>query len=237
MERIFWEWEYLLLIMCMSYLLGSIPFSHFVAKRHGKNLRKEGSGNIGAMNVWRTTRKIWPLAAALIGDIGKGVVVMAIAFWVSTIQHFSPSTTLWAFALASALVVIGHNWPIWLNFKGGKGLACLLGAVLFLNPGAGFAALGTIIAAIFLTEFVMTSMEFKKPIPRKTGVKGFFEKAFSVLGAQVLGRVLGIAGVLPIMWFFFGHRMFWITLAAVLIALLKHMGRAKRYWTDLRAGV
>jgi len=231
------EGVYLVAIMCISYLIGSIPFSHLVAKRHGKDLSKEGSGNIGAMNVWRATKKIGPLLTALIGDVGKGVVVMAIAFGVSRIQHFSPSLTLWLFALAAAFVVIGHNWPVSLGFKGGKGLACLLGAVLFLNPGAGFAAVGVVIATVWLTEFVMTTMEFKEPMPRKAGFKGLFKKAFSVLGSQVLGRIIGIAGTLPIIWFCFGHQLFWIALGATIIALLKHVGRVRRYLSDLAVGV
>ncbi|MBU3918790.1 glycerol-3-phosphate acyltransferase [Patescibacteria group bacterium] len=225
--------EWIVAISFISYLLGSIPFSYIVAKSYGKNLHKEGSGNVGAMNVWRSTRKFWPLFSAFTGDVGKGSIAMAIATIFSNWHNASPLLTTWALAFACAFVVIGHNWPIWLNFKGGKGLACLLGVVLFLNLGAGFAALGVIIAAIFLTEFVMTSMEFKKSIPRKAGAKGFFKKAFSVLGAQVLGRVIGIALTPAMMWFFFGQRVFWIALAGVVIALFKHMPRLNRYLRDL----
>ena len=231
------EGVYLFAIACISYLLGSIPFSHLVAKKYGKDLYKEGSGNIGAMNVWRATRKIGPLLSALLGDIGKGVVVMAIAAWISRSEYFSQPLTLWALALAAAFVVIGHNWPIYLNFKGGKGLACLIGVVLFLNPGAAFAAVGTVIAVLSITEYLMTTMEFKEPASRKAGLKGFFEKAFSVFGSQVLGRAIGIAGTLPMIWFCFGHQLFWIALGATIISLLKHVGRTRRYLSGLAAGV
>jgi acyl phosphate:glycerol-3-phosphate acyltransferase len=125
-----------------GYLLGSIPFGVIVTRLGGAgDVRSIGSGNIGATNVLRTGRK--DLAAAtLIGDAGKGVVAVLIAraVWGET-----------AGALAGGAAFAGHLFPVWLKFKGGKGVATALGIMLAAVWPAGCLALLTWIAvfAIF----------------------------------------------------------------------------------------
>jgi glycerol-3-phosphate acyltransferase PlsY len=131
---------------CLSlgaYVLGSIPFGLLLTKYFGKvDIRKVGSGNIGATNVLRTGNK--PLAAAtLLLDGGKG----ALAVFIGQLLNIDPSLPM----LMGFLAVIGHCFPVWLKFKGGKGVATALGTILALYWLLGLAMLGiwAIIAAIF----------------------------------------------------------------------------------------
>ena len=111
-------WGFLIFLFC--YLLGSIPFSYLIAAFYGKNLYQIGSKNIGAANVWRATGKFEAFLMSLIGDAGKGALAMSLAekFSESCFIHY----LLYAQAIAAFAVVLGHNWPIYLKFKGGRGL-------------------------------------------------------------------------------------------------------------------
>lgn len=113
-----------------GYLLGSIPFGLILTKLAGLgDIRHIGSGNIGATNVLRTGNK--PLAlATLLLDGGKGAVAVLIA------THFSQSFAV----IAGAAALVGHLFPVWLGFKGGKGVATTLGTLLAVNWIVGIAA-------------------------------------------------------------------------------------------------
>ena len=134
-------WPYYLAALAGGYLLGSIPFGLILTKLAGAgDVRKIGSGNIGATNVLRTGRK-GLAAATLILDGAKGAVAVVIA------GHWGPDLALLA-ALGS---VLGHLFPIWLKFKGGKGVATTLGVLLAIDWPVGLAACVTwlVIAALF----------------------------------------------------------------------------------------
>jgi len=111
----------LLAAIVLGYLLGSIPFGVLITKAAGAgDLRKVGSGNIGATNVLRTGRKDLALLT-LLGDGGKGLVAVLIV------------RTLWghdADVVAGAAAFVGHLFPVWLGFKGGKGVATFFGVLL-----------------------------------------------------------------------------------------------------------
>lgn len=113
-------------IIIFSYLLGSIPFGLVVTRLMSKvDIRKLGSGNIGVTNVLRTAG-VLPALLTLLGDVGKGMVAVFLA------RYFTGES---AFALlAGAFATIGHNWPIFLNFKGGKGVASAAGMLLAYRP-------------------------------------------------------------------------------------------------------
>ena len=114
------------LLVAFGYLLGSIPFGVILTRLFGAgDLRQIGSGNIGATNVLRTGRK--ELAAAtLILDGAKGAVAVLLA------RHFVPELGEHAAMIAGAAAMIGHCYPVWLQFRGGKGVATLLGLALAL---------------------------------------------------------------------------------------------------------
>src|SRR3981189_1762307 len=128
--------------LVLGYLLGSIPFGLILTKLAGtQDLRSIGSGNIGATNVLRTGHKGLALATLLL-DGGKGAIaVLAIG----TIM--APPAAL----IAGVAAVVGHNFPVWLRFKGGKGVATTLGTMCAAVPLVGLLACVTwlAVAAIF----------------------------------------------------------------------------------------
>ncbi|HET7578567.1 MAG TPA: glycerol-3-phosphate 1-O-acyltransferase PlsY [Bacillales bacterium] len=130
----------------IAYLLGSISFSYLITKIIMKeDIRKHGSGNAGATNTLRVIG-IGPAVAVLLLDILKGAVAVWIASWIGGGE--------WAEALAGLFAIVGHNWPVFFGFRGGKGVATTIGvfAVLFFIPSiyAGILA----ILLIILTRYV-----------------------------------------------------------------------------------
>ena len=117
-----------------GYLLGSVPFGLVITRALGLgDLRQIGSGNIGATNVLRTGNKGAALATLLL-DSGKGAIAVMLA------RHFAGET---AAILAGGAAFLGHCFPIWLRFKGGKGVATFLGTVIALNWPLGLIACAT----------------------------------------------------------------------------------------------
>jgi glycerol-3-phosphate acyltransferase PlsY len=150
------------LIPVVAYLLGSIPFGLLIVKAQGgPDIRAIGSGNIGAANVTRHAGKFAGILTLLF-DAGKGYL----AVWLAT--HFSRGNIRWIM-VAAVCAVVGHMFPIWLNFKGGKGVATGLGVFLpiaWQAVAAGivlwlvvvifwrYSSLGSISAAVALPFFV-----------------------------------------------------------------------------------
>jgi acyl phosphate:glycerol-3-phosphate acyltransferase len=134
-------WPYYLAALLGGYLLGSIPFGMVLTRLAGLgDIRKIGSGNIGATNVLRTGRK-GLAAATLLLDAAKGAVAVLIgAMW-------GPDTAI----IAGLGALLGHLFPVWLNFKGGKGMATALGVLLALDWRVGLACCVTwlVVAGIF----------------------------------------------------------------------------------------
>ena len=123
-----------------GYLLGSIPFGVIATKLGGAgDLRSIGSGNIGATNVLRTGRKDLALIT-LIGDGGKGALAVGLAWWMA---REAPEQQPLLMALAGGSAFLGHLFPVWLKFKGGKGVATFLGTLLAAVWPAGLAACAT----------------------------------------------------------------------------------------------
>ncbi|TVS98563.1 glycerol-3-phosphate acyltransferase [Wolbachia pipientis] len=113
------------IILILSYILGSIPFSLIIAKINGINLREVGSGNIGATNVARTGNKRLAVLALFLDSL-KGFV------GVYTAQQFCDNNDFYIY-VSAILAVLGHMSPIWLRFNGGKGVATTLGVLVALN--------------------------------------------------------------------------------------------------------
>jgi glycerol-3-phosphate acyltransferase PlsY len=130
----------LLLTAVLAYLLGSIPFGILVTRAMGLgDLRQIGSGNIGATNVLRTGNKRAALATLLL-DGGKGAVAVLLARWLLAED---------AAQVAGLAAFLGHLYPVWLGFKGGKGVATFLGLFLALDWQMGAALCGTwLLAAV-----------------------------------------------------------------------------------------
>ena len=132
---------FILEALVIGYLLGSIPFGLFFAFASGAgDVRKIGSGNIGATNVLRTGKK-WAAAATLLCDGLKGAAAVLIAW-----QFLPPGCEIFA-ALAA---VLGHIFPVWLHFKGGKGVATFLGVCIALYWPAGLLVATTWLVAALI---------------------------------------------------------------------------------------
>ena len=121
------------LALALAYLLGSIPFALIAGKLHGVDLREAGSGNLGATNVFRTLGRTAGVAVMVL-DIAKGAAAVLVAV--------ALTNNPWPLA-ASALAILGHVFPVWTHFKGGKGVATFLGTLLAATPWVGVLACAT----------------------------------------------------------------------------------------------
>jgi glycerol-3-phosphate acyltransferase PlsY len=134
-----------LIIVALGYLVGSVPFAFLLSRRRGIDLRTVGSGNVGASNVLRSSGV--PIAiAAMVLDALKGAVAVLVASPIS----IGPATPV-AAGLAS---VVGHIYPVWLGFKGGKGVATAAGVFGVLAPAALATASAVFILAVWTTRYI-----------------------------------------------------------------------------------
>jgi len=150
-------------LVVAAYLIGSIPFSYLVVRVFaGADIRQHGSRNVGATNVARTFGKL-PGIIALVLDIAKGYAAVFVARWIAMRPEWpfvaSPSggplqsREFWI-ALAALIAVLGHMFPVWLRFHGGKGVATATGAFLALDPIVVAAAVIIFILVLLTTRFV-----------------------------------------------------------------------------------
>ncbi len=150
-----------LILMLMGYLAGSIPFGLIIAQTQGIDIRTQGSGNIGATNVGRVLGKKPGLICFAL-DVIKGFTpTLAAGIIMHTLGHADLSSAQAASWLAVMISpVVGHMFSPWIGFKGGKGVATALGAMLGFYPILTLAALGTLliwIAALWLSKMVSLS--------------------------------------------------------------------------------
>ena len=144
-DPISWEyaWPYVIAALAGGYLLGSIPFGLVLSRLAGLgDIRTIGSGNIGATNVLRTGNKK-VAAATLLLDGAKGAVAVLIA------AHFGPDSAI----VAAAGALLGHLFPVWLGFRGGKGVATALGILLALSFPVGALACATWLAVALVFRY------------------------------------------------------------------------------------
>ncbi|HOB40241.1 MAG: glycerol-3-phosphate 1-O-acyltransferase PlsY [Limnochordia bacterium] len=135
-----------LLIVAAAYVLGSIPFGLLVGKWWAKvDVRNYGSGNIGMTNVLRTAGYI-PALLTLIGDVGKGAAAVLLA------RRFL-AEPIWSL-VAGMFAMIGHNWPLFLGFKGGKGVATVAGVLAVFRPPAALILFLTWLAVLLAFRYI-----------------------------------------------------------------------------------
>jgi len=134
----------------MAYLIGSIPFGVLISKLHGIDIQNIGSGNMGATNVFRNVGAI-PGITVFSLDVVKGAIPVFLA---SIILPSDLAFKHWIFIMSGAFAVLGHMYPIYLRFKGGKGGATSLGVLIGIMPDVAIIAAFTFIAALLLTRYV-----------------------------------------------------------------------------------
>ena len=148
-----------IIFLILSYLLGSIPFGLIIGKLSGKDLRKHGSGNIGSTNAVRTLGyKLGALSAIL--DILKGALILIIIYILEKTNTWHNPLILNGeslYALYGLMAVVGHCYPVYLKFKGGKAVATSLGVLLAVTPFSALSAVIAFIICVFLTGYVSLS--------------------------------------------------------------------------------
>lgn len=138
------------LVLIAAYLLGSIPFGYLIVRaKEGADVRESGSGGTGATNVSRRAGKLAGVVTLLL-DALKGALAVLVARWLLT-DDFGVN---WWVAAAAVLAVVGHCFPVWLGFRGGKGVATGVGVFLSLYPLAVACAAVVFVLAFALTRYV-----------------------------------------------------------------------------------
>ena len=174
-------WEEPATVLVLSYLLGSIPFGVLLTRLFGAgDLRTIGSGNIGATNVLRTGRK-GLAAATLLLDLLKG----AVAVWIA--RDLSPGNEI----MAGAAAFLGHVYPVWLRFRGGKGVATLMGVALAYDWRIGLVYalvwLG-LLATVRISSVAGMSAAVAAPIVALVLGRGEFFPALAAMALIVLWK-------------------------------------------------
>ncbi len=140
-----------------AYLLGSIDFGVVVSRLvYREDVRSKGSGNAGATNMLRTYGKA-AAALTLAGDLGKGVLAVALGRLLFGLCTVSPEWAVYGGYVAAIFAVCGHLWPVWFGFKGGKGVAVAAGAILATDPVVLLALAVVFFALAFATRIVSLS--------------------------------------------------------------------------------
>ena len=135
-----------IVLVVIAYLLGSVPTAYLLVRLAiGADIRSRGSGNVGGTNALRTAGWTIGVVVTLI-DVGKGVA----AVWL--MRYYNPESAWIAAAVLAA--VMGHCYPVWLKFNGGKGVATGFGAFLVIAPLSAFAALGLWVVVLLLSRWV-----------------------------------------------------------------------------------
>jgi glycerol-3-phosphate acyltransferase PlsY len=134
-----------MLPVLFGYLAGSVPFAFLLARRAGIDVRVAGSGNVGAANVLRTAGT-WRAVMVMSLDVGKGAAAVLIANLVAGGVGIA--------ALTGAAAIVGHIYPVWLRFHGGKGVAVAAGVFSILSPVATSIAAGLFLVIVWLTRYV-----------------------------------------------------------------------------------
>jgi acyl phosphate:glycerol-3-phosphate acyltransferase len=134
-----------MLPVLVGYLAGSVPFAYLLARRAGIDVRRAGSGNVGAANVLRTAGT-WRGVIVMALDVAKGLGAVALA---QQATGHGP-----VIAATGAAAVVGHIYPVWLRFQGGKGVAVAAGVFGMLAPAATAVAGGIFLATVWITRYV-----------------------------------------------------------------------------------
>ena len=193
-----------LLIVVGSYLLGSIPFGYLAGRLCGVDIRTKGSGNIGATNALRVLGKKWGYAVFLL-DFLKGLAPVIVADQWGTYAGVFPASA--PGALAGLCALLGHSFPVWLGFKGGKGIASSAGVMVELFPAAFLICLGVWILVFTTSRYVSVA---------------------SIAGA--------IALPLAVLFLYLTHRSDWLALTVSVVMCLLAVWRHRSNIARLRAG-
>ena len=213
-------------ILLASYLLGSIPCGLLISQSQGLDIREHGSRNIGATNVWRVMGKKWGLLA-FVGDTAKGWLAVLLGMWLAArwsvtldLPHGHILPPDFAGITAALGCILGHTFPVWLRFKGGKGVATSLGVILGMMPLAE------------LIDFAIWGVVFK--VSRYVSLASIVAAGalpVAVIGLMFFGPAQGWGAV-------HGWGNFYFAVAAAALVIKRHTANLQRLraGTELRVG-
>ena len=173
----------------MGYLLGSIPFGYLLVRIfRGEDIRQSGSGNIGATNVSRQSPALGVVTLVL--DAFKGTAAVWLAYFLSNrMSAGAPSYRV--LSLAAFFAVVGHMFPVWLKFRGGKGVATGLGAFLVIAPKAVLVAAAIFLAVVLILRYVsLASITAVAAFPVSAYLLNEYGDAPAALGLMSLTSLL-----------------------------------------------
>jgi glycerol-3-phosphate acyltransferase PlsY len=166
-----------ILIALLSYLIGSVPAAYIAGRIAGIDIRQVGSGNVGATNVLRVLGKRYGYAVFLV-DFFKGVGAVRLSILIINSARPSYQESELIGIIAGVLCVLGHAYPVWLRFKGGKGVATSAGVLFGLMPLAAVAVLAVWLITFQITKYVsVASITAAVALPVSAAVMLRFEKA------------------------------------------------------------
>ena len=166
-----------ILIALLSYLMGSVPAGYIAGRFAGIDIRRVGSGNIGATNVLRVLGKPYGYAVFLF-DFCKGVGAVRVSILIINAAHPGNQESELVGIMAGVLCVLGHTYPVWLGFKGGKGVATSVGVLFGLMPAAALTELAVWFVTFQATKYVsVASIVAAVALPVTAAVMVHFEKA------------------------------------------------------------
>jgi acyl phosphate:glycerol-3-phosphate acyltransferase len=143
----------LFLLIAAAYLLGSIPTAVWVSKTFfGIDIREHGSKNMGASNTFRVLGTGWGIFVLLI-DMGKAVAAVQLANYVNEYDWLGTEKIFWQLILG-LIAVAGHIFPVFAGFRGGKGVACLFGVVLAIQPWTALLCVGVFLIVVVITKYI-----------------------------------------------------------------------------------
>ncbi|MFT4638286.1 MAG: glycerol-3-phosphate acyltransferase PlsY [Verrucomicrobiales bacterium] len=173
------------LLIMGAYLVGSIPFGLLAGKLRGLDIRKHGSGNIGTTNVFRICGKELGITVFIL-DLLKGLVPVLCA------QRFAPGTEGVIPILSGVGAIMGHNFPLWLKFKGGKGIATSAGVLGGLLPWALlFATLAWILTFVFTRYVSLASIASASALPVTVAISTFRSDGQRPLSYLIFAVLIG----------------------------------------------
>ena len=148
------QWANIVFVILFAYLFGAIPFSMIVGKVFfGVNLRKEGSGNLGATNTFRTLGAKAGIGILLL-DMAKGAIPVIVARNLATAEGFSSEISAWVLIGAALAAIVGHTASPYIKFRGGKGAATSAGVMFALVPVVFIISAAIFFATLFFTRYV-----------------------------------------------------------------------------------
>lgn len=190
----------LFLLIISAYLIGSIPTAYWIGKLFFYiDIREHGSKNMGASNTFRVLGSVWGIIVLVI-DMGKGIAAVQLAHAVHPSDWLSGELTFWKL-IFGLVAVLGHIFPVFAGFRGGKGVATLFGVVLAIQPWTALISIGAFLVVVFLTKYIS------------------------------LGSIIAVIVFAACVWFAVKETniyMRWFSVVAALLVIVMHRSNIKR---------